>query len=64
MNKIKNFFFNKIEKNKPTSFSELITSFVLGGVKIFILLMLNGIVNLFFRIDSEYDTILILFQFL
>jgi len=40
MNKLKNFFFNKIEKNKPTSFSELITSFALGGGKIFILLIL------------------------
>lgn len=44
MNKIKNFFFNKIEKSKPTSFSELITSFALGAGKIFILLVLNGII--------------------
>jgi hypothetical protein len=44
MDKIKNFFFNKIEKGKPTSFSELITSFALGTGKIFILLMLNGVV--------------------
>lgn len=55
---MKKFFFNKVEINKITSFSDLITSFALGGVKIFILLLLNAIFSsLFFGIESEYRII-------
>lgn len=57
MNKIKNFFFNKIEAGKPTNFSDLVSSFIFGGLKIFIFFMLNGIVSSWLFIndyESEY----------
>lgn len=62
MNKIKNFFFNKVVKDKPTSFSALVTSFVLGGVKIFILLMLNGIIINLIMPNSPDDKYFLFFQ--
>lgn len=62
MNKIKNFFFNKIVKDKPTSFSALVTSFILGGVKIFILLMLNGIIINLIMPNSPDDKYFLFFQ--
>ena len=62
MNKIKNFFFNKIVKDKSTSFSALVTSFVLGGVKIFILLMLNGIIINLIMPNSPDDKYFLFFQ--
>lgn len=61
MNKIKNFFFNKIEKNKVTSFSDLITSILFGGLKILIFFMLNAIVgrlSFLNHLESEYGYIL------
>ncbi len=52
---MKNFFFNKIEENKITSFTDLISAFLLGGLKIFVLLMVNAIFSsLTFRISTEY----------
>lgn len=64
MNKIKNFFFNKIEKNKTTNFYDLVTSFVLGGVKIFILLMLNLIVGSFIFTNGFENEYMLLFSIL
>jgi hypothetical protein len=52
MNKINNFFFNKIEKDKITSFFDLVTSFISGGVKIFILFIFNGIVSSLFILND------------
>lgn len=58
MNKVKKFFFNKVGKNKLTSFSDLITSFILGGLKIFILFLFNAIsTSLFFGIDENFASI-------
>jgi hypothetical protein len=51
---MKKFFFNKIEKNKITNFSDLIFAFLLGGVKIFVLLMINTIFIITFSILTEY----------
>ena len=56
MNKIKNFFFNKIETGKTTNFSDLVNSFIFGGLKIFIFFMINGIVSsLLFTNNSESE---------
>jgi hypothetical protein len=42
---MKKFFFNKIEKNNITSFSDLIISMLYGFLKIFILFFLNGAIS-------------------
>ena len=36
MNKIKNFFFNKVEKNQPTTLTNLVVSLLYGVLKVFI----------------------------
>lgn len=55
MNKIKNFFFNKIEKNKPTTFLELFTSLMYGGLKIILLMVFNSILRNLFIPDDFTD---------
>jgi hypothetical protein len=62
MNKLKKFFFNKIEKDTRTSFTDLTTSFLLGAVKIFILLIINSIIIMLIMPKSSKEKYFVFFQ--